>query len=246
VPRLGRRQPFPPIIKRMRFWDYLIAFDAATASAFVTAASTISWSHTCTGADRYLTVGVALFAGVSVSTLTYNSVSMALIRAEELSGVRAEIWGLVAPDTGSHTVLATLSGSGAGVGGAVSFTGVNQTSPYEAANGSTGENVDQEVVVTVTTVANWDWVVDVIASDDTAITVGSGQTQRINVSGAPGSGAMSTEGPKSPAGAVEMGWLSAVGTYANVGVALRPVVAGALGEKVPYNPWMQLAPILSM
>lgn len=212
-----------------------IAFDAASNSTYKTTASTYSWSHTCTGSNRYLTVGISMLSvgGSSVSGITYNGVALTLIKAQaSVSGaVRAEIWGLTAPASGSNTVAVTLSASLDSIGGAVSFTGVHQTSPYEAANSATATNVGAaDATVDVTTVADNDWCIDVVASDDTAITVGAGQTSRNNVTGTLGSGAMSTEGPKTPAGAVTMSWTSvaALATWSIASVALRPTAASTL------------------
>ena len=141
------------------------------------------------------------------------------------------------PALGSNTVEVTLSAALDSIGAAVSFDGVRQSDSTEGANSATATNVGTaDATVDVTTVADNDWCVDVVASSDTAISVGSGQTSRSNVTGALGSGAMSTEGPKSPAGAVTMSWadVGALATWSIVSVALRPVVA-AVGAGVPLR-----------
>lgn len=173
-------------------------------------------------------------AGSSVSGITYNGVALALLKAQaSVSGaVRAEEWGLAAPASGAHTVAVTLSAGLDSIGGAVSFVNVQQTSPTEGANSATATNVGAaDATVDITTVADRDMVVDVVATDDTAITVGGGQTSRNNVTGTLGSGAMSTEGVKTPAGVVTMSWSSvgALATWSTVAVALRPVGAANLG-----------------
>lgn len=211
-----------------------ILFDAASNSSYQTAQSTYSWSHTCTGSSRYLTVGISMLSvgGSSVSGITYNSVAMTKIDAKaSVSGaVRAELWGLVAPATGSNTIAVTLSASLDSIGTASSYTGVHQTTSYEGTADASATNVGAaDATVNVTTVADNDWCVDVVATDDTAITVGAGQTSRNNVTGTLGSGAMSTEGPKTPAGSVTMSWtaVGALATWSIVSTALRPVEAAA-------------------
>lgn len=169
--------------------------------------------------------------GSSVSNITYNGVNLSLIKAQaSVSGaVRAELWGLAAPATGSNTIVVTLSAALDSIGGAISFTGDHQTSPTEGAASATATNVGAaDATVDVTTVADNDVCVDVVATSDTAITVGAGQTSRNNVTGALGSGAMSSEGPKTPAGAVTMSWtnIDALKTWTTVAVGLRPVAAG--------------------
>ncbi len=43
---------------------------------------------------------------------------------------RVEIWSLAAPSPGTANVVVSLSGSVDVVGGAISFSGVNQTTPF--------------------------------------------------------------------------------------------------------------------
>lgn len=172
-------------------------------------------------------------AGSSVSGITYDSVALTKLgHVASVSGaVRAELWGLVAPNIGTHVIEVTLSAALDSVGSACSFTGVHQTSPTEGLNSATATNIGaSDATVDVTTVADNDWVIDCVATDDTAITVGAGQTSRNNSTGTVGSGAMSTEGPKTPAGSVTMSW-SAVGaaaTWSIIAVGLRPIEAAGL------------------
>lgn len=212
-----------------------IAFDAASNSGYQAAASSYSWNHTCTGSNRYLTVGISMLSlAQTVTSITYNGVAMTLLgNQNSVSGAaRVEMWGLIAPDTGTNLIAVTLSGAIASAGNASSYTGVNQTSPIEAWNSAQATNVGAaDATVNVTTVADNDWCVDIVATDDAVITVGAGQTQAGNVTGAGGSGAMSYEGPKTPAGSVTMSWAN-VGTLAtwSIGsIALRPVAASGLG-----------------
>lgn len=212
-----------------------IAFDAASNSAYQAAASSYSWSHTCTGSNRYLVVGIAMLSlAQTVTSITYNSVPLTLlgIQASITGAARVELWGLVAPSTGSNTIAVTLSGAIASAGCAASYTGVHQTSPTEAFNSAQATNVGAaDATVNVTTVADNDWCVDIVATDDTAITVGTGNTSRNNVTGIGGSGAMGdTNSAKTPAGSVTMSWtnVGAAQTWAIGGVALRPIAAASL------------------
>lgn len=213
-----------------------IQFDAASNSGYQAASSSYSWSHTCTGSDRYLVVGVAMLSlAQTVSSITYNSVNLTLLGTKSsISGAaRVELWGLVAPATGSNTIAVTLSGSIASAADATSLTGVHQTSPTEGFNSAQATNVGAaDATVDVTTVADNDWAIDIVATDDTAITVGAGQTQRGNVTGVGGSGAMSTEGPKTPAGTVTMSWtdVGALATWAIGAIGIRPTAAASLSS----------------
>lgn len=214
-----------------------IQFDAASSSGYKTASASYTWSHTCLGTDRYLTVGISMLsvAGSSVTGITYNSVALTKIGhiASASGAVRSELWGLIAPATGTNTIEVTLSAALDSAGSASSYTGVHQTSPIEGFNTASATNVGAaDATIDVTTVADNDWVVDNVATDDTAISVGAGQTQRGNTTGTLGSGAMSTEGPKTPAGSVTMSWtdVAALATWSIGAVALRPVAAANLGR----------------
>lgn len=204
----------------------MIAFDTASNSEYQTGSS-YSWLHTIGGQDRILIVGISMLsvAGSSVSSITANGQAMTKLRHDvSVSGtVRTELWYIVAPATGSITIAVTLSTALDSVAGGISLKGVDQVSPVDAENGGTG--LGDPATINVTTVKNNCWVVDVIATADTAITVGAGQTQRHNISGALGSGAGSTEGPKTPAGAVTMSWtdITAGLTWTMSGMSVTPV-----------------------
>jgi len=209
-----------------------IAFDAASNSGYQTAQSSYTWNHTCTGANLDLLVGVGMLsvAGSNVQSVTYKGVDMAFVDAKaSLTGaIRAEMWQLVGPPTGTNAVIVTLSAALDSGAGAVSLTGVNQALPSEANNEAQATNVGAaDATVAVTTVADNDWTVDICATDDTAITIGGTNTSRANVTGTLGSAAMGTDGPKTPAGSVTMSWtnVGALQTWAIVSTAIRPTTA---------------------
>jgi len=151
--------------------------------------------------------------------------------ASVTGAVRSELWGLVNPASGSNTVAVTLSTGLDSASGAISFNQVHQTSPTEGFNSASATNgvSAADATVSVTTVANDDLAVDNVATDDTAITVGAGQTSRNNVTGTLGSGANSTE-PKGAPGAVTMSWTNVAGlaTWSTAVIALRPLNASTL------------------
>ena len=210
-----------------------IAFDAASSSSGDNVTN-LTWAHTVTalGSNRILIVGVSIRGIDAVSTVTYAGTPLTLVGAQNETtndNARVEIWRLVAPATGANNIVVDF---GAGnntrfVGGAVSLTGVDQTTPIDAAFAGAFGNI-LTPSVTVTTVTNNAWVIDTLAARNapTAI-VGAGQTQRWNTSIATRiTGAGSTEGPKTPAGAVTMSWtLSAARDWAIGTVAIRPAVA---------------------
>src|SRR5450759_1138105 len=114
-----------------------VAYDAVGPSGgggtYVTNATTSSWSHTCTGSNRLLVVGLTvLLANTSdTMTVTYAGTAMALLTqiAPLADGVTYDrIYYLVAPATGANNVVITVSAAATGLtAGSVSFTGVSPT-----------------------------------------------------------------------------------------------------------------------
>lgn len=207
-----------------------VAFDAISNSGYQSPSGSYSWSHTCSGNSRLLAVDVELLSvpGTTVSGIAYNSVAMSFIGAKStVSGAgRVESWRLVAPSSGSNTIAVTLSASVASSGTAVSYSGVQQSSPTEAYNSSQATNVGSaDATVTITSVTNDSWFHAACATDDASIT--ANQTSRNNVTGALGSGANEDTGPLATAGAQAMSYtgVGALATWAIGGYAVRPAYA---------------------
>ena len=100
------------------------AFNAA--NFYSGTGGTASGAHSAAGSDRYVFVLAGCPSGIT--GVTYNSVSMTLIDGT-VSNER--LYGLVNPPTGSVTVTAS-SGASDSVGFVVaSYTGVDQTTPYD-------------------------------------------------------------------------------------------------------------------
>ena len=190
-----------------------IAFDATSISAQTSDSSapvTISWSHTCSGIDRILLVGMSLSSQANtVSSITYDGVDLTKIRETVNAGDNiASLWYLVAPATGSNTITAIMNSSMlVSFGMAVSLTGVDQTNPIENDNGTTADAASS-VSTTVTSKTDGAWIVDVVTKESAigVLTVGSGQTQRQNTNGTSIDVGMSTVNGKSPAGDEAMDW----------------------------------------
>lgn len=207
-----------------------IAFDASSNSGYQSAQSTYSWSHTCTGNLRFLAVNVHILSvpGTTVSGITHDGVAMTLIGVKStVSGAgRVECWGLVSPATGVKTIAVTLSASVASAGTAVSYTGVNQSTPTETFNSAQATNVGAaDATVTVTTSTDNDWIHTAVVTDDTAIT--ANQTSRNNVTGALGSGANEDSNSVVHPAGVATGSYTAVAALATWAIGSYGIVASA-------------------
>lgn len=206
-----------------------IAFDAVS-SVGTGATNSVTLSHTCTGSDRFLVVGVVLqdpTAVGNVSGITYGGAAMTKIHERIVTTVfSGEIWGLVAPATSANDIVVSISNSTTDdiiVGGA-SFTGVNQSSPTEAPIGTDG--FDAAPQLTVTSLTDNAWIIDLLY---TYLNPTSAESARWEVFANSSSyGACSTFGPKTPAGAVAMDYsLTGDADWLMVGCGIKPAAEAA-------------------
>lgn len=211
-----------------------ILVDAAS-SARDSSTSTLAWSHTVgAGADRVLVVGVSTRQGNRVVTgVTFGGLPLALVgtQTDGLSVVRATLFILVAPPSGTANVAITLSGQADVVAGAVSFSGVYQASPVAGFLSAGGSGLLASVAVAC---AAGEVVVDTVAVQGSplGIAAGGGQTQQWNLGTGVGGNDVIGGGSTEPgAASVTMSWsLGAARPWAIGAARLRPasVVPDAL------------------
>ena len=220
-----------------------IQFDAASNSGYQSAASSLSWSHTWSGTNRFLAIDIAMLSVTdTVTAMTYGGANCTFIGAQNVVGGtgRIECWRICqndsgAPSTGANTISVTLSGSLACAGAAVSYTTVSQTTPTEAFAGNSGINTGSATnatVVITTTVAN-DWVHAALATNQSS-GIGSSQTSRNIVAGTLGTGADADTGPNASPGAQTM-------TFTGEGITSAWAVAGY--GIVPFGSAPATAPV---
>lgn len=215
-----------------------IAFDAVTTGYENTAVTSKTISHTITasGSDHYL-VAVCTWRNLAnITGITWNGV--ALTKKVENSGgnfqtMGAEIWYLVAPDTGTHDLVVTWASTGGAVHiAAVSFTGVDQAEPEASA--SVGDHGGSPSL-TIDTVADDSMIIDGVDNNfvNSGFTAGANQTERwdININADSGSHAGSTEQATTP-GTYTMSWTYGSGGQdgAHAAVSLAPASGG-----IPVN-----------
>lgn len=151
-----------------------IAFDASSKLAWSTA-STYTWSHTCSGANRILIVGI--FGSGAVSTVKYNGVSMTLAKSHSFFGI-VYLYYLLAPATGTNTIEVVMTTSALRPMHASSYTGV---SDIGATAGGGEQDGDDSITTSITLQATNSYTVEIQESghatgaDD--INEGSGQTK---------------------------------------------------------------------
>lgn len=222
-----------------------VAFDAvgpdATGATTDTGGSPapnpLTWSHTCSGSDRYLEVDIVVGdstddSATTIDGVTYNSVAMTLVPGSLVHSNNGNAgyvvkYGLVAPATGAHTVSVAFTSGGVGSvnvkAGSKSFTGVDQTTPYDGVTTAFGSSTTPSVAVSS---AAGNMVSDAVANG--AAIASSGQTLRWNrdldTSSAGGNGAGATA---DGAASVTMSYSVTSDWWGIVGYNIRAAAASA-------------------
>lgn len=199
-----------------------IALDAA-ASSNTTSASSLTYSHTCTGSNRILFV--AVFSGgpgpgsVPCTGVTYAGVAMTKIDSNApQANWDLSLWYLINPASGANNVIITLSGTTTSLyGDSISYTGAKQSGVPDssAKNKATSTSVTQST----TTVADNCWVVGVGVTGASTIAASTGVTSRLDRDSASGSFNMGdSNAVKSPAGSYSMTFTG--GASDNMGIVM--------------------------
>jgi len=142
-----------------------VAFDAVGPSSAGTSSTTtaaLTWTHVCGASATLLLVGVAMGndSGSDASTLlsaTYNGVAMTSlgkVHSNNQTAGYVELFGLLNPATGSHTVSVAMTGGFSGTdtrsAGSVSYTGTS-TSSLPTATTAYGSGATPSVTVSSAT-----------------------------------------------------------------------------------------------
>jgi len=211
----------------------VVAFDAVSSGNGTGA--TVTVSHTCTGSNRVLIVDAALGINPDTRTLTatYNGVSMTslgLRHSNDQSSGYIEKFILINPDSGTHDIVVTRSGTGTPtlIVGGMSFNGASQTLADYTGNffSAAGDGINPSVAVTGTAASSI--IQDGACNGSAFSAVGSGQTQRWNLNvdfnSAAGNAAGSTE--PGNGGTVTMSWDVSTDWWAIQAVEILTVTEG--------------------
>jgi len=165
-----------------------IAFDAKTkATPTGAGSSSITFSHTVTGTNPFLILGGQTYnfsTGTPTPTATYNGTTMTVVAQDikdySLNNYRSHQFYLKAPSTGANNVVMTATtGTGVLTGVAVSYTGVDQTSPF-LTSGTFVNNTDTGASLTVSlTTSSTGWWFISGANVDANWSSGGGNTTNI-------------------------------------------------------------------
>jgi hypothetical protein len=153
-----------------------IAFDLATNSTILTSVTSLTFSHTCTGANRILFVAIGAPVGDVVSGVTYAGVSMTLVNKAVENTRYVYMYYLIAPATSANNVVVSCGSTADSLGAtAVSYTGTKQTGQPD--NSTIAGGISTSRTTTLTTVANNCWAI-ICGRCDNAVTAGTNVTKR--------------------------------------------------------------------
>lgn len=178
------------------WWNILISpflsgavlFDAVGPSS--AGSSSLTWSHTNSGANRLLIVAIAC-SNDATATATYNGVSMSSVAKRtsnnDVGAGFAQMFSLIAPSTGANTVSISITVGSCVTfeGGSVSFTSVNQTTPISNTNTAFGNSTPASVTVT-SAVGNM--TIDVACGGHTFTASNTTNRWRLNINNDSGAG----------------------------------------------------------
>lgn len=188
--------------------------------------SSMTWSHVVSGSDRLLLVGVYQTAGdtTTISSVTYNGVAMTevLREVEATLKVTCAIYRLIAPDTGTHDVVVTFSGTVSDCGGgSCSYTGVHQTTPLGTAVKASALSGGPATVDASS--AAGEIVFGALGTISIDVAVGTGVNDRWEYEVDGSAGHISAGGDKTGAASVTMSWTLTTGTSWAIGaVPIKP------------------------
>lgn len=159
-----------------------ISLDAvAVANSGATGVASLTWSHTASGTDRILIVGISWTGTSTTMSVTHagNAPTGSLTQSDATTAYHSRIYYWVAPTTGAQNIVATPSATASIYGGSVSFAGVDQSTPCPTETGATGSGFGS--VSTSITVANANaWVFSLIGMANATSTLTATRTQAFN------------------------------------------------------------------
>jgi hypothetical protein len=206
-------------------WANVLNVTVDATSVGTSTGGDITISHTTSGSDRLMLVGVSmnLNTSESVTSVTYDSVSATLVGTRTDGDARVEIWALVNPNQGNHNVLVTFSGTTDGnTVGVMTFNGVDQTTAVGTFASNSGIGGSGSVTANSAAGETVFGVIGVDAPTDYDLIPGGGQSEHWDlIGGLQISGGGST---KAGAGTVPMSWSwSGTDNWAAGAVSIKPV-----------------------
>lgn len=195
---------------------------STTALAVNSASVTLSGHVVGAGSDRVLVVAVQSPDSVTHDSVTWNG-SEALTKGYEpavAQGFRVSVWYRIAPTVTTADVVVSLSAKSQCAAGASNLTGVHSTTPF--INTATANAASGTPSVSVSGGSTDDMALDAVRRGASS-TVGSGQTELFNVSGAGVHNLSSFEAGTHP---ITMDWTGGSAAWLSAALDLQAAAGG--------------------
>lgn len=165
--------------------------------------SLLSYTHTCTGSNLILWVGIYYRVTSSTITVTYNGLSMTQATSNSSGTEFTALFYLANAPSGSHSVVVNSTASiTSGQAVSVSYTGSN-ISPTIVSHTNSGTLTNPATFTdTLTTTKNNSWALMFIRATAGTFVAGTGTTSRISAGA--DTQFLDTNGPVTPAGSVSL------------------------------------------
>lgn len=222
-----------------------IGYDTISTTTSTTNTTSLSLNHTASGSNRLAVVILHIMrnatGGIAVTSATYGGNAMTERATIEFSHAgtsktyRVSIYTYVAPPTSSTAVAFTLDqNSLASVVAVMSFTGVDQTTPYDANNTAQVTGPTNAPSVTVTTGVANAWVVGgthMRGGDTDPFTAGTGVEEKYDLeSGTDTTGDIGAAGGYRAAtstGGYALAWTASASDHGVIAaISIRPASGG--------------------
>lgn len=190
-----------------------IALDTTSTGSGTGTSLTVS--HTVSGNNRLLVVGIGAGAADIVTGVTYNGVAMTRANERNNGNSTAYMYYLIAPALGVHNIVVSTSLSVNIQADGASFTGVHQSAGAQPdATVTNTANLTTSVATTLVTVADKSIMLATYATDATGIT---------SITNATLIAIMGYSAIKTPAGSLTLtGNSGGVNNWATVGASFAP------------------------
>ena len=201
--------------------------------------TSLSFSHTCSSsADRaiYVVTNNRDAGAGDVTGVTYNSVSLTELTGSPWGFGNSDlrVFRLVAPATGANDVVVTLDGSRPIIAAAISFTGVDQTTPDGTpAADTTDLSVDVASVVSGSIVLGIGVVEDTSPPGPPAFSPTGTATVTERVDDEQGNQCLGVSTTEGASGTVTVSWTHSGGSTSDTAVGVEIFAAAAASGRGP-------------
>lgn len=202
-----------------------MAIAYVTSSNAIATGTSLTKSYTiAAGTDRGLYVGIEAQSGDTVTGVTFNGTAMTQSsKVATAFGFYTYIYTLAAPAVTTANIVISSSSSVTMVCLPGNYTGVDQTTPFQAGNSNITTSTNPSV--TITTVTDNSWLIGFLRIGSFVPTVGANTVERNFSASDVGFRYYDSNGAKTPTGGYSLATNSASQVYGFVGGAIKPAIA---------------------